>query len=286
MKRVLLLLSIVLLSPLPAASVFAQTPTCNKLAGSQKKLAKALLDSEHPYDCCDRTIAKCLKQKPVCALAYRLAENICRRVAKGEDEKQIKRALSRRARTAMQSKKAAAIELDGVPVIGEADAPITLVEYACARCPFCAKITPVLHEAVVQGPLKGKVKLYFKLFPIRSHQYGKEGGLALLAAAKLGRFWDYLIYLYDRFDQYCPAKQAEWAQNMGMDASAFERIAQDPATREALVKSKKEGLVNKVDATPTFFINGKKYSGEAKAEELIDFLEEEYERIKGITHRK
>jgi protein-disulfide isomerase len=269
-----------------ASSASAQTPVCDRLSADEKKIAQKILASEYPYDCCDDTIAKCLKQKPICSLVYRLAENICRRVAAGQDEQRIRRALSRRARTVMQGGRKVSIKLNGLPAVGEAGAPITLVEYACARCPYCSRITPDLYRAVTEGRLKGKVKLYFKLFPIRGHKYGKEGGLAFMAAAKLGRFWDYLLYSYERFDQYCPALQAQWAGKVGMDEAEFERIVNDPATREALIKSKKEGIVNKVDATPTFYINGKKYQGEVRTKEVIDFLEEEYERIKGMTYRK
>jgi len=62
----------------------------------------------------------------------------------------------------------AQIDLDGVPSVGSPDAQVTVVEYACARCPFCAKITPQLYEAVDAGSLRGKAKLYFKVFPWRS----------------------------------------------------------------------------------------------------------------------
>ncbi len=286
MKELQICVFTLLASAFLASSAGAQTPACDGLSAEKKKLAQQILAAEHPYDCCDDTLARCLKQKPVCSLAYRLAENICRRVAAGQDRQKIGRALARRARTAMQGKGKASIDLKGVPLAGDAAAPIAVVEYACARCPFCSRITPELYRAVVEGPLKGKVKLYFKLFPIRGHQHGKEGGLALLAAAELGRFWDYLLKFYQRYDDYCPSLHAQWATEVGMDAAEFEKIEKDPVTREALVKSKKEGIVNKVDSTPTFFINGKKYQGEVKAAELIDFLEEQYERIKGIIHRK
>ena len=286
MYRLHLSLFTLLASALLASSASAQTPACNELSAEKRRLAQQILAAEHPYDCCDDTIARCLKQKPTCSLAYRLAQNICRRVAAGQDRQRISRSLARRARTAMQDKGKVSIDLKGVPVAGDASAPITLVEYACSRCPYCSRITPELYRAVVEGPLKGKVRFYFKLFPIRGHRYGKEGGLAFLAAAELGRFWDYLTYFYQRFDEYCPKLQAQWAEKAGMNRAAFEMIANDPSTREALVRSKKEGIVNKVDSTPTFFINGKKYQGEVNSNELIDVLEEQYERIKGITHRK
>ncbi len=280
MHRLLAILIILL----PAAS-YAQTPTCDQLGGDQKKLALEILSSQHPYDCCDDTILNCLKEKPVCALVWRLAENVCRRVLDKEGQDKITRGLSRRARSMLPGKRAG-IDLEGLPMIGDKNAPVTLVEYACARCPYCSKITPKLYEAITDGVLKGKVKMYFKIFPIRGHPYSKETGLGFMAAVELGRFWDFLLLSYQRFDVFCVDKQLQWAEEAGMDPQAFKRLVADPGIRERVVTSKKEGIVNKVDATPTFFINGRKFYGDMNPEEMIDVLEEEHDRVKGIEYHK
>ena len=52
-----------------------------------------------------------------------------------------------------------------------------------------------------------------------------------------------------------------------------------------LIEIKKEVIVRGVDATPTFFISGRKYQGELTREELVDVLEEEFNRISGIRYR-
>jgi protein-disulfide isomerase len=275
---------IVILMLLPV-SAYAQTPACDDLEGDQKKLAQELLSSQHPYDCCDGTIIECLKEKPVCALAWRLAENICRRIADKQDKDKITRGLSRRARSMLEGKKSK-IDLQNLPVVGDATAPVIIVEYACARCPFCAKITPKLHEAITEGVLKGKVRMYFKIFPIRNHEYSKETALGFMAAVEMGRFWEFLLHSYENFDRFCIKKQLAWAEAAGMEKSTFEKLVADPGVRDRVVASKKEGIVNKVDATPTFFINGRKFFGDMSIEEMIDVIEEEYDRIKGIEYRK
>ena len=258
----------------------AQTPTCDALSGDKKALAMSLLNSEHPYDCCDDTIANCLKKKPACALAVRLAENICRRVQNNQDRATVSRGLAKRARSMISVKKAA-IDLSNAPMLGDPAAPVTLVMYACARCPFCGKMTTKLTKTVTEGALKGKVKLYFRVFPIRSHEYSKETGLGFMAAQKLGKFWEFVTYSYEHFDSFCIAKQGDWAEAVGMDPAEFQKIVADPITRQLLVESKKEGIVNKVDATPTFFIDGVKYVGDNTHDELVDVAEEVFERKKG-----
>jgi len=279
------IMTIVLAGLLPAATAHAQTPACDALSGEEKKLAEELLSSQHPYACCDRTIGACLQQDRVCSLAYRLAENICRRVADGQDKQKIVRGLSRRARSMLPSGKKAEIDLEGVPVIGAQDAPVTLVEYACARCPYCARINPDLIEVITEGELKGKVKLYFKVFPIRSHEHSKETGMGFMAAIEMGKFWEFMKIAYERFDAFSIDKQVAWAEEAGLDPQTFEKLIEDPDIRARLVESKKEGIVNKVEATPTFFINGRKYVGDLNLEELVDVLEEEHERVTGVEYR-
>ncbi|MFC1611895.1 DsbA family protein, partial [Myxococcota bacterium] len=178
----------------------------------------------------------------------------------------------------------AKIDLEGLAPVGEESSSVTAVMYACGRCPFCARLTPQIHEAVTKGQLKGKVKLYFKLFPIRGHEHSKESGMAFLAANELGKFWEFVLYAYAHFDTFAPDEQILWAEQIGLDTVRFQELAKSPAIRAKLVASKKEGLANKVEATPTFFIDGHKYDGELNVSELVDVLEEAFERARGQTH--
>jgi protein-disulfide isomerase len=283
MRNIYLILAIGIFILAWSSRAAAGTPTCSKLNGAQKALAKELLESQHAYACCDETLANCLKREPVCALVHRLAENICKRVIKNQDKEKIVRSLSRRARSMMPQKRAP-IDLANFPAAGEETAPVVLVAYACARCPFCARLIASLHRHVVSGSLKGKARLYLKPFPIRGHGFSKETGLAFVAAAKLGRYWEFVLYSYDHFDTFRIEDQNEWAELSGMDRGLFAEAVASSETRDLLVKSKKEGIVNKVDATPTLFLNGRKYVGDLNPREIIDVVEEEYQQLKGIRY--
>jgi protein-disulfide isomerase len=245
----------------------------------------AVLKSQHPYDCCDGTILSCLKRKPVCRLAQRLADDVCRRAAKGQKRDRIERALARRATSMMPGGKTHPINLSGLTPAGNAKAPVTAVLYLCARCPFCARLAPQLHQSVVAGELKGKVKLYVRAFPIRSHPHSTEGGMAMLAAQKLGKFWDFLLHMYANFKRFDPAKLPDCAAAKGMDRERFRQLLTNKQLRKRLVASKKEGVRNKVDSTPTLFINGRKYSGDLDAVQVVDVLAEEYERVTKTASR-
>jgi 2-hydroxychromene-2-carboxylate isomerase len=99
----------------------------------------------------------------------------------------------------------------------------------------------------------------------------------------MGRFWEYLLHDYGHFDEFTPARLVEWAATVGLDRAEFSRLAAAPATRDALVASKKEGLANGVEETPTFFVNGRRWVGELELEELVDAIGEEAGRRRGET---
>jgi protein-disulfide isomerase len=114
----------------------------------------------------------------------------------------------------------------------------------------------------------------------------KESGLAFLAAEELGHFWEFVSYYFQHFREFSVRKQLAWAEAVGMDREAFQKAMADPGVRQSLVEIKKEGLKYYVESTPTFFINGRKYAAELSHEELIDVLEEEFEKIEGIRYRQ
>jgi protein-disulfide isomerase len=259
----------------PAAR--AQTPACDALPADRKAIAREIFAALHPYDGCDETFARCLAAKPPQSIVVRLASDICRQVKAGDDRKLVERSLSKRAQTMLASGPRANIALDEATRAGTAQAPIELVVYACPRCPFCKDMVTALYQAITDGPLAGKARLYLRPFPLKTHADSTEGGLAMLSAAKLGHFWPFVIGLYKNFDTYCPKLLPDWAVAAGMDRAAFASSYSDPKTRDALVASKQEGLRNKVSVTPTLFIDGRQYSYELSKEAVIDVVEEAYE---------
>ncbi len=262
--------------------------SCDELEPPLKARAHELLSSLYIHDCCDETLVECLHHEKRCLLAVRLAENVCRRVADGQDEESIRLAMSLRARM-MQSEHLgmiSEIDLTGMAVAGDLEAPVTLVEYAGPRGTNCAQITPLVHEAVTLGPLSGKVRLLLRPFPLRSNPHSKEAGVAFLAAQELGGLWPFVLHSYRNFDSFTPEGQVAWAEAVGLDGDKFAKLLEDEEIEERLVEGKMEGLDNGVDATPTFFIDGRLYLGEAEIHELVDVLEEVHERSQGLVYEE
>lgn len=274
---VLLALAMGVLAASPAMADWPET--CKELSGDKLERARGVMKQVYPHDCCDDTLLACMGAASPSRLVWRLASAVCSRVALGEEDKAIIREMEKRSVSMTGSK--SKIEAAGLEWAGDAAAPVEVVVYACARCPFCSKSVPEMYEAVTRGALKGKARLAMKLYPVKGHEGSKEGGLAFEAARRQGSFWKYLLLVYSRFDDFCPKKLAGWAAELGMDLLKFETLMGSAEVREAVVESKREGMRNQVESTPTYFINGKLYKADLKTWALVGAVQEEYDRLSG-----
>jgi protein-disulfide isomerase len=271
----------------PADPGSGDAPTrtaCDTLARTDLARATNLLHSLYIHDCCDEPLASCLGREPRCQLAVRLAENVCRRVAAGQDDERIREALAARARmaAAAQAGQRATIDLGGWPAAGDAAAPVEVVIYADPRGPHCAKVLLPLHAAVTAGALAGKARLYLKPFPLRSNPYSKETGLAFLAALDLGGLWEFALYDYVHFDSFAVEAIPEWAEAAGLDRARFEQRVADPTLVDRLVACKQEGVANGVISTPWLIVDGTSYEGELEIDEIVDTILETHDRRQGL----
>ncbi len=262
-----------------AGRATAQTSACDALRGAERTLAQAILSSQRGYQCCDDTLANCLKRKPVCSVVTRMANDVCRRAAVGQSREEIESELKRRALSAVGPRHV--IDLGDYSAVGDPSAPVTLVAYACPRCPLCSRVVPALYESVTKGGLKGKAKLYVKPFPIRTHDHSAVAATAWMAGRELGRYWELLLAMYSDFDHFDPGRLVEYAAAQGMDRKQFDSLLKDRSVREKLIQSKKEGVRNNVDATPAIFIDGRRYLMTIDVPVIEDFVAERIEQASG-----
>ena len=112
------------------------------------------------------------------------------------------------------------ISADNDPIIGNSDAPITIIEFSDFQCPFCARFytqtLPLIHEEYIET---GKVKLVFRDFPIQAiHPNAVPASVASECANEQGKFKEMHDMLFE--------KQNEWNRQETVDAlSLFSQYA-------------------------------------------------------------
>ena len=115
---------------------------------------------------------------------------------------------------------------------------------------------PQLEQLLIKYP--GKIKLVFKNFPIRSHNYAVKAAVAALAAETQGKFWEFHDTLFNNYNRLNDQKIQEIVGLLGLDATKFEEQQKNPAVTERIRQDYQEGIQLGVKGTPTIFINGKK----------------------------
>jgi protein-disulfide isomerase len=156
-------------------------------------------------------------------------------------------------------------------VEGQADAPITIVEYASMTCTHCAafhnNVYPTLKSKYIDT---GKAKFMLREFPLdplatagfmlaRCAGEKREPMIGLLFAQQ--KNWAFIDKPLDGL--------SNTVKQTGMSQEAFEKCLKDQALYDKvnMVRDRAAEKFN-VNATPTFFINGKRVSGEMTVEQL------------------
>jgi protein-disulfide isomerase len=161
-------------------------------------------------------------------------------------------------------------------VMGKADAPVTIVEYASMTCPHCAHFAettlPTIKEKYIDT---GKARLILREFPFDPRA---EAGF-MLARCSGDNYFAMVDVLFKQQRTWAAVDDAkaallQIAKLAGFTQEKFEACLTDQKLLEDVRAVAQRG--NKefgVDATPTFFINGNKYAGALTVDEMSAIID-------------
>ncbi len=115
---------------------------------------------------------------------------------------------------------------------------------------------PRLEQVLRDNP--EKVKLVFKNFPLRNHQYAASAAMAALAADAQGKFWEFHDRLFADFNHINDQKIQDIARELGYKTAEFEKQMADPGILSRIRQDLQDGTAAGVRGTPTVFINGRR----------------------------
>jgi protein-disulfide isomerase len=160
--------------------------------------------------------------------------------------------------------------------LGEADAPVTIVEYASMTCSHCASFhtdtLPTIKEKYIDT---GKARLIFREFPFDPRA---EAGF-MLARCSDDKYFAMVDVLFKQQRNWAAADNAreallQIARLGGFSQESFEACLTDQALLDNVRAVRLRGANDfGIDATPTFFINGNKYSGALKVDEMSAIID-------------
>jgi protein-disulfide isomerase len=146
-----------------------------------------------------------------------------------------------------------------------ADGKVTVVEYLDLECPSCRAAYPGVER--LKTEYGDRVTFDVRHFPIPSHRNAELAAVAVEAAGAQGKRDDMFRLMFDSQQEWGGQQTSQravfsgFAQELGLDAAAFEKALDDPALKERVLAQRTEGSKAGVTGTPTFFINGTKFTG-------------------------
>ena len=151
-------------------------------------------------------------------------------------------------------------------VLGNPEAPVTVLEYGDYECPYCAAVAPVLRQLVAESG--GRVRLVFRNFPLADrHPYALTAALAAEAAAAQGAFWQMHALLFARQDRLTDAALRSYAEELGLDGDRVVGEAAQPFG-DKIEADFAAALAAGVTGTPTLFVDGRRYTGRLEIDAL------------------
>ena len=145
------------------------------------------------------------------------------------------------------------------PILGNPNAPITMVEFGDYQCTFCSKFFHETENSIITNYIKtGKVKILFKDYIILG-QDSMNAANAAHCANDQKLFWEYHSMLYNNWAGENTgwadlAHLHEFANTLGLDMDVFSTCMSDLKWNELVNLSRIDGQKLGVSGTPTFFV--------------------------------
>ncbi len=155
------------------------------------------------------------------------------------------------------------VSADDDPVKGNANAPVTIIEFSDFECPFCARFyTDTLPQIEERYIKTGKVKLVYRDFPLENiHIEARPAAQAAECADEQGKFWEFHDKLFENQASLNAANYKKWAAELGLDTAKFNECVDTEKYAGEVSKDLADGSSAGVRGTPAFFVNGRFING-------------------------
>ncbi|MBX4211336.1 MAG: DsbA family protein [Candidatus Yanofskybacteria bacterium] len=172
------------------------------------------------------------------------------------------------------------VSIDDDPVLGDLNAPVTIVEFSDFQCPFCRQFWRDTFSQLKKDYVDtGKVRFVYRDFPLSMHPAAQPSALAAQCAAKQGKFWEFQDKMFSEQDKqgagtitYGVTELKKWAREIGLSIDQCIDTAQ---FKDEVAKDLADGTKVTVSGTPTFYINGKQIVGAQPYQVFKQLIDEE-----------
>ncbi len=162
---------------------------------------------------------------------------------------------------------------------GKKEAKNTLIEYSDFQCPACGLYYPLLKQ--LSREFGENMMFVYRHFPLQQHKNAKPAAYASEAAGKQDKFWEMHDLIFENQDEWSAksddkAKEIfiKYAGSLNLNIEKFKNDLNLEEINKKVESDFQSGLKLKVNATPTFFLNGEKLQNPRSYDELKNIIQQ------------
>lgn len=153
----------------------------------------------------------------------------------------------------------ARVSVAGLPFLGKADAPLTLVMFTDYQCPYCSRFEgQTLTEIKKQYIDTGKLRFVVRDLPLQFHPHAQKAAEATHCADEQGKFWEFRDKLLAHTDKMDPSLLPEYARQAGLDAGKLSECLQSGRFAAKVKASSEAAATAGISGTPGFVVGKSK----------------------------
>jgi protein-disulfide isomerase len=169
---------------------------------------------------------------------------------------------------AIKAHKAALTDPGPLPVLGNPDGDVTIVEFFDYRCPYCRSVADDLFETVEAD---GNVRLVMKEYPILGEESVAAARVAIATAAQ-GKYAEFHHKLITEVRNVSRESALKLAESMGLDMDKLKADMNDTWVDEELRRTFSLAQALSVSGTPAFIVGGTMAPGAIPAARLRQMI--------------
>ena len=172
-----------------------------------------------------------------------------------KDVQEIRKFLGRARGQADGAPVTAIVSIDDDPMLGNRNAPLTLIEFSDYHCPFCRRFFTQTFPKIKTNYIEtGKVRYVFRDYPLDAiHPNARKAAEAAHCAQEQGKYWEMHDIIFESKDRGFPDLKG-MGQQLGLDIARLEKCVDSGKYADEIEKDYQDGTLAGVTGTPGFFV--------------------------------
>ncbi len=149
----------------------------------------------------------------------------------------------------------ATVSIDDDPMMGNRNAPLTLIEFSDYHCPFCRRFFTQTFPKIKSNYIDtGKVRYVFRDYPLDAiHPHARKAAEAAQCAQEQGKYWEMHDAMFASKNRGAPDLN-RLGRSLGLDIVRLDRCVDSGKYANEIEKDYQDGTLAGVTGTPGFFL--------------------------------